>query len=225
MSEPGPLRGAALAERVKALALETGFDLAGFARADAPPELAFFAEWVARGHAGEMGYLTGQVEKRSDLRARSSPGRAACSAWALQYDTPHAYSTDAPAGRGWIARYAWGDDYHDVLRALLERLRERLQAEAGPVRVARLRRHRPDRRSAPAPRPPGLGALGQEHLPAPSRARLLVLPGRARHRPRAAGRRAAPRHVRQLHGLPRRLPHAARSPRPTCSTPRAASAT
>jgi epoxyqueuosine reductase len=131
VSERRPLRGAALAERVKALALETGFDLAGFARADAPPNLAFFAEWVARGHAGEMGYLTGQVEKRSDLRALFPWARGVLCV-GLQYDTPHAYSNDAPKGRAWISRYAWGDDYHDVLRALLERLRERLQAEAGP---------------------------------------------------------------------------------------------
>jgi epoxyqueuosine reductase len=131
VSEPGPLRGAALAERVKALALETGFDLAGFARVDAPPNLAFFAEWVARGHGGEMGYLTGQVAKRTDLKALFPWARGVLCV-GLQYDTPHAYSTDAPAGRAWISRYAWGDDYHDVLRALLERLRERLQAEAGP---------------------------------------------------------------------------------------------
>ena len=50
------------------------------ARADAPRELAFFAEWIARGYAGEMAYLTSQVAKRSDLRvafpwARSRPVR------------------------------------------------------------------------------------------------------------------------------------------------------
>ena len=66
---PAGAGGASLAARAKALALEAGFDLAGIARADAPPELAFFAEWVARGHAGEMAYLTSQVAKRSDLRA------------------------------------------------------------------------------------------------------------------------------------------------------------
>jgi len=131
VSLPPRTRGRALAERAKALALETGFDLAGFARADAPPNLAFFAEWVARGHAGEMGYLTGQVEKRSDLLSLFPWARGVLCV-GLQYDTPHAYSSDAPAGRAWISRYAWGDDYHDVLRALLERLRERLRAELGP---------------------------------------------------------------------------------------------
>jgi epoxyqueuosine reductase len=126
----------ALARRVKALAREAGFDLAGVAGADAPPELAFFAEWVARGHAGEMGYLTSQVAKRSDLRT-AFPWARSLVAVGLQYDRPHPYSTDAPADRGWIARYAWGDDYHDVMKAMLLRLVERLQGEAGPF-IARV---------------------------------------------------------------------------------------
>ena len=119
-----------LAARAKTLGREMGFDLVGLARADAPRELAFFADWVARGHAGEMGYLTSQVAKRSDLRT-AFPWARSVLCVGLQYDTPEPYSTEAPPSRGWIARYAWGDDYHDVLGAMLERLVERLRAEAG----------------------------------------------------------------------------------------------
>jgi epoxyqueuosine reductase len=122
------VRAALLAERAKALALEAGFDLAGVARADAPPDLSFFAEWVARGYAGEMGWLSGQVEKRSDLRA-AFPWARSVLCVGLQYDTPYAYSTVAPAERGWISRYAWGDDYHDVMGAMLERVVARLREE------------------------------------------------------------------------------------------------
>jgi epoxyqueuosine reductase len=122
---------ATIAERAKAIALEAGFDLVGIARADAPPALAFFAEWVARGHAGEMGYLTTQVAKRSDLR-NAFPWARSLIVTALQYDTPHPYSTEAPADRGWISRYAWGDDYHDVMKAMLDGVMARLQAEVGP---------------------------------------------------------------------------------------------
>jgi epoxyqueuosine reductase len=121
----------ALAARAKTLARETGFDLVGLARADSPPELAFFADWVARGRAGEMAYLTSQVAKRSDLRT-AFPWARSVLCVGLQYDTPAPYSTEAPAGRGWIARYAWGEDYHDVLEAMLDRLVARLRAEAGP---------------------------------------------------------------------------------------------
>jgi epoxyqueuosine reductase len=123
--------GAPLAARAKELALEAGFDLAGIARADRPPDLSFFAEWAARGYGGEMEYLTSQVAKRSDLRT-AFPWARSVLCVGLQYDTEHSYSTTAPPDKGWISRYAWGDDYHDVLKAMLEALAERLQAEAGP---------------------------------------------------------------------------------------------
>jgi len=117
--------------RARQLALEAGFDLVGIAGAEAPPELAFFGEWVARGHAGDMAYLTGQVTKRSDLRA-AFPWARSVVCVGLQYDTPHPYSTETPPERGWISRYAWGDDYHDVMKAMLDRMVERLRDEAGP---------------------------------------------------------------------------------------------
>ena len=123
-----------LAARAKALALEAGFDLAGVADAAAPRELAFFAEWVARGYAGEMAYLTTQVPRRSGVQAAFPWARSVLSV-ALQYDTPHPYSTnaaDATGERGWLSRYAWGDDYHDVMKAMLDRVLAALRDEAGP---------------------------------------------------------------------------------------------
>jgi len=122
-----------LAARAKALALEAGFDLAGIAAADSPRELAFFGEWVARGYAGEMAYLATQVKKRSELRA-AFPWARSVIAVGLQYDTPGPYSTEAAQDRGWIARYAWGDDYHDVMVTMLGRLADRLTEAAGPFR-------------------------------------------------------------------------------------------
>jgi epoxyqueuosine reductase len=123
----------ALAARAKTLAREVGFDLAGIASAAAPPELALFAGWLERGYAGEMGYLTSQAARRSDVRA-AFPWARSLVCVGLQYDTPAPYSTTAPAERGWVARYAWGDDYHDVMARLLERLDARLRAEAGDFR-------------------------------------------------------------------------------------------
>jgi epoxyqueuosine reductase len=120
----------ALASRAKELALAVGFDLAGIARADAPEELRHFASWVGRGYAGEMGYLTDQVERRSALTS-AFPWARSVLCVGLQYDTPEPYSTGAPADRGWISRYAWGDDYHEVMGAMLARVAERLRAVAG----------------------------------------------------------------------------------------------
>jgi epoxyqueuosine reductase len=130
-------------QAVKDAALAAGFDLVGVAAASPPPSLAFFAEWVARGFAGEMAYLTRQPERRSDLRAAFPWARSVISV-GLQYDTPHPYSTSAPETRGWIARYAWGDDYHEVLEAMLGRLvstllgalgvfQARMYVDTGPI--------------------------------------------------------------------------------------------
>jgi epoxyqueuosine reductase len=79
-----------------------------------------------------MDYLTSQVAKRSDLRA-AFPWAQSMLCVGLQYDTPHPYSTEVGEG-GWIARYAWGDDYHDVMTRRLRGLGERLVAEIGPFR-------------------------------------------------------------------------------------------
>jgi len=123
--------GPALALRVKSAIRESGFDLVGIASPEAPPALAFFPEWVARGHAGEMAYLSGQVAKRRDLAAAFPWARSVVCA-GLQYDTPHFYSTEAPPERGWISRYAWGDDYHDVMKGMLDRAVASLREAIGP---------------------------------------------------------------------------------------------
>ncbi|MBN2369998.1 MAG: tRNA epoxyqueuosine(34) reductase QueG [Vicinamibacteria bacterium] len=118
-------------ERVKAVALETGFDLVGIAGPEPPPALAFFADWVARGHAGEMEYLTKQPDRRQALH-RIFPWARSIVCVGLQYDTPRPYSIAAPARQGWLSRYAWGDDYHEIMMKMLRAFAARLLREAGP---------------------------------------------------------------------------------------------
>jgi len=116
------------------LAREAGFDLAGVAVAGAPSRLDYFPEWVRRGFAGEMRYLSDQVERRSSLGAAFPWARSVLSV-GLQYDSDAPLSTEAPReGRGWISRYAWGDDYHDVMRRMLRGLEQRLDESLGPLR-------------------------------------------------------------------------------------------
>ncbi len=115
-------------QKAKAL----GFDLCGVAPAHAFEELERLPEWLERGYAGEMKYL-------ADAR-RCDPGRILDGARsvivvALNYRGPHPYSTEVPASgagespRGWISRYAWGDDYHEVLGKKLEELVAAMRAE------------------------------------------------------------------------------------------------
>src|SRR5262245_42910116 len=118
----------AMPDRVKALALALGFDLAGVAPAEPTPETAFLREWLARGYAGEMGYLARRVEERIDPR-RLMPGVASIVMVGLVYD-PGTRPASAP-GRAAVARYAGGEDYHEVMSERLRALAAALEPLAG----------------------------------------------------------------------------------------------
>jgi epoxyqueuosine reductase len=96
---------------------EAGFDLIGVARAEPHPDADRYQQWVAAGMAGEMRYLT---DYRADRRNRPTdllPGARSIFCIGFLYNGPEPRSTefDDPA-RAWISRYAWGEDYHEVLR-------------------------------------------------------------------------------------------------------------
>ena len=117
------------AARVIELARGAGFDLCGIAPAADFPELAHLDDWLERGHAGEMRYLH-DARRRSP--AQAMPGVRSVIVCALNYNAafPSSIEVAADAGpRGWISRYAWGDDYHDVLGEKLELLTAGLRAE------------------------------------------------------------------------------------------------
>jgi epoxyqueuosine reductase len=109
-----------------------GFDLCGVVPADAFPELAQVPTWLESGHAGEMNYL--RDERRVDPRLALA-GTRSLIVVALNYNAPQPYSTeqagvhDDDSPRGWISRYAWGDDYHEVLREKLNALVARMHAQ------------------------------------------------------------------------------------------------
>jgi len=111
-----------LTQRIKAQALALGFDLAGIAPAQESPELAFFEPWLEAGYAGEMHYLGRSRERRRDLQ-QVVAGAQSVVVCGLNYDIDSPYSTaQADANRGWVARYAWGTDYHQVMLDKLTQL-------------------------------------------------------------------------------------------------------
>ena len=116
-------------EQIRELARACGFELAGVAAAEPHPDYARYADWVARGHAGAMSYLEGRRgEMRADPRTLLPAARSVVCVGKL-YNPPEPYSTEfASPDHGWIARYAWGPDYHGVMRAGLEELDARLRA-------------------------------------------------------------------------------------------------
>lgn len=107
---------------IKARALEIGFDLCGIAPAEDFPELQRLREWIDRGYAGEMAYMPRTASRRGDVR-RILPSARSVIVAAANYNVDRPYSTElADSSCAHIARYAWGDDYHDVLRRRLEAL-------------------------------------------------------------------------------------------------------
>lgn len=112
-------------ERVKALARSLGFDLAGVAPAAPPPHAERLADWLARGYAGEMAWLERRAAERADPRLVFPAARSVLVV-ALVYDPGPRIET--PPGHGDVARYAGGDDYHDVLRERLDALGVALEA-------------------------------------------------------------------------------------------------
>ena len=108
------------AEALKAQARTLGFDLCGIAPATALPELARLREWLDRGYAGEMQYMHKSADTRADIR-RLLPSARSVIVTGTVY---HAGGGGPPAAAEspGIARYAWGEDYHLVLAARLERL-------------------------------------------------------------------------------------------------------
>jgi epoxyqueuosine reductase len=125
-------------DAIKAQARALGFDLCGIAPAEAFPELSRLAEWLARGHAGEMRYMHQSAETRADIRRFLPSARSVIVTGTVYYTEngsakaePHngderastlGDGSGAELQLGRIARYAWGEDYHRVLSDRLESL-------------------------------------------------------------------------------------------------------
>jgi epoxyqueuosine reductase len=132
------------APAIKAQARELGFDLCGIAPAEGFPELTFLSEWLRRGYAGTMTWMNRTAKVRADARNIVSGARSVIVTGTL-YNTDRPYSGDLPADAAQIARYAWGEDYHEVigrrLQALLAWMREtsaepfdaRAYVDTGPI--------------------------------------------------------------------------------------------
>ena len=124
-----PLDPVMTSSAIKTRARALGFDLCGIAPADSFPELAFLREWIDRGYAGEMAYIPRSADRRADVRA-VVPGARSVIVTGTLYNTVQPYDTQPDRGAALISRYAWGDDYHDVIKARLEALLAWMRSES-----------------------------------------------------------------------------------------------
>jgi epoxyqueuosine reductase len=123
-----PTTGTLDAAGIKQRAAALGLDACGITSADPSAHAAFYRDWAARGEAGEMAWLTRDPDRRSDLRA-VLPGARSLIVAGLNYWQP------SPSTRGRIARYALGDDYHDVLLEKLRSLADEIVAQGAQAKI------------------------------------------------------------------------------------------
>lgn len=113
-------------ERIRAQAYGLGFDLVGITKLGPVESAAALDEWLEHGYAGDMEYIARGAEKRHDTRL---PVPGATSAIVVGLD----YGGAEPTGP--VARYARGDDYHEIMVEKLRELQRWIGREAGgPIR-------------------------------------------------------------------------------------------
>ncbi len=115
------------AAELKSWAIDEGFDLVGIASAGPSATAPSLDGWLAAGMHGGMGYMSETVAQRSDPR-RLLEGCCSVVVVAMSYRSSLPDSDDHPPDdRVWISRYAWGRDYHRILKKKLVRLGRRLE--------------------------------------------------------------------------------------------------
>ena len=120
------------AAAIKAQAAVCGFDLCGVSRAATHPKLARLATCLDEGRAGDMHYLRDSLDERSDITRMLPTARSVISLACVYNSTEACSTTIDEEGIAVVARYARGDDYHDVLAARVRELLRWMADTAGP---------------------------------------------------------------------------------------------
>jgi epoxyqueuosine reductase len=122
---------------------QVGFDSCRIAACRAPAHETEFREWLREGEHGEMNYMERGEEKRCDPQ-KVLPGARSIIVLALNYFQGEGLDTARPravgrrtsargraGSKGKIARYAWGDDYHEVIGTKLDEVDQFLRRFGG----------------------------------------------------------------------------------------------
>ena len=108
-----------LTAALKEESLRLGFDLAGATPAVASPDFERLQQWLADGYAGQMHYIADRVDA---YRHPGSILEGVKSVLMLAMNYRSVEPADAGSGQARVARYAWGADYHEVIRVRLHQL-------------------------------------------------------------------------------------------------------
>ena len=113
-------RARELSALIKARAFAEGFDKVGIVPAQPlDAERARLDQWLERGYHGQMSWMARDPEMRTDPR-KLFPAARSVVVVAQNYYTPAKHTGDSSTGK--VSRYAWGDDYHEVISSKLRLL-------------------------------------------------------------------------------------------------------
>lgn len=120
-----------LTERVKEKARQLGFALVGVTGPEQPPHLDIYRNWLNQGRHGEMSYLgTERARKRRANPREILPECKSILVLAVPYNNPtsNPHPTEVKLGR--VAAYAWGEDYHEILKGRLQAMVQFIEEES-----------------------------------------------------------------------------------------------
>jgi epoxyqueuosine reductase len=119
----------AIAAQLKLRAREIGFDGVGIASSEPSRRREYLREWLDAGQSGEMRYLANRFEERTQPQVYL-PGAQSVICVAMNYYMPLEPVPEAERERhGRIARYALGDDYHELIKSRLHALADWLREQ------------------------------------------------------------------------------------------------
>jgi epoxyqueuosine reductase len=115
-----------LTKSLKEKALEIGFHKVGIAPAKKLERADYLKEWLNKGYHGQMHWMENYLEKHLDVQ-KLYPDAKSVAAVAMNYFSLPKHSEDKNYGK--ISRYAWGEDYHEILKKKLKQLLVEIKSE------------------------------------------------------------------------------------------------
>ena len=108
-----------LTKSIKQIVLNTGFHKVGMSAAVSPPKSSLLKEWLSKNFHGEMKWMENFKDKRMDVQKLFAGARSVVSV-AHNYYSPEKHSSSLQHGK--ISRYAWGEDYHTIMKKKLKQI-------------------------------------------------------------------------------------------------------
>ena len=108
-----------LTESIKTIILNSGFNKVGISEAVSPKKSELLNKWLNNNFNAEMKWMENYKDKRLDVQ-KLFPGAKSVISVAHNYYSPQKYSSSSEHGK--ISRYAWGEDYHTIIKKKLKQI-------------------------------------------------------------------------------------------------------